>query len=173
MEQQLESATASPNQVTTVDDLQTLGKNIVAQIEAGDKAKARAQDHYKAAGLQLIKAKQRVGRNFRAFLKEHCNRLGKSRAYELIKIAEGETTTKEVRAKTNERTKRHRAKKATEAKATEAKAASAKVSATQRTPSKKALAEFMFAVDTWLPKMDADTRKKALAYVQAKVQTGR
>jgi hypothetical protein len=190
MEQQnveRESATASSNQVTVVDDLQILGKDIVARIEAGDTAKAKADDHYKAAGLQLIEAQKLVGKKFQAFLKDHCNRLRKSRAYELIKIAKGKTTTQEVRAKTNERTKRHRAKaaqakKATETKATETKAVSAKIlSATQRTqsekalpsPSEQALEEFKFAVDTWLPKMDAAAKKKALAYIQAQVEGGR
>ena len=155
-----------------IEELQTLGEEIVARIDAGDKAKGRAADMYLSAGLHLLKAKERVGRNFRAFLKDHCNGLEKTRAYELMKIAKGDTTTEEVRAKTNARTQRHRAKAAEAKKATKTKTASSKVSATQRTlsQSEKAWSELKYSIDHWLPKMDATTKQKVLAYVTAKVR---
>jgi hypothetical protein len=155
------------------DDLERLGKNILARIAAGDKAKTKADERYLSAGLQLIEAKSRVT-NFEAFLAEHCNGLSHSRAYELIGIAGGRTTTEEVRAKTNERKKRHRTKTAAKSMTTAVKAS---VSVPERTPKKtqasvsqNALTEFKFAVDQWMSKMDAATKQKALDYATEKAR---
>jgi hypothetical protein len=65
---------------------------------AGDKA----EEHYKAAGIHLSEAKERVahtkGQTWPAFLIKHCQ-IGLSRADELISIADGRTSLAEVRAK--------------------------------------------------------------------------
>jgi len=152
-----------------VEDLDKLGKEIVSRIERGDKAKSKSDEHYQAAGLQLIEAKERVP-NFEAFLKEHCPNLSRSRAYELIDIAQGKG--EEVRAKTRKRTQRHRAK-AAQAKSELQQAEP--VSATQRTTSKRsgpewALREFKAATDTYVPIMDAPTKQLALDYVTNKIE---
>src|SRR4051794_37091205 len=68
--------------------LESLGRDIVARIKAGEAAAARSEAMYVSAGLQLIEAKRRVP-NFTAFLRKHCKGLSRSRAYELIDIAEG------------------------------------------------------------------------------------
>lgn len=66
---------------------------------------------YLSAGLYLKEAKQRVlktrGMTFEKFLKDHCP-IGRSRAYEVIAIADGTKTVEEVREATNERKKKHR-----------------------------------------------------------------
>lgn len=94
--------------MTALVPLDTLGAEIRARLEAGDKALGRAEDHYLAAGLQLVGARRRVeadGRSFRDFLAEH--QIGKSRAYDLIAVAEGKKTFAGIRAKTAERVARH------------------------------------------------------------------
>ena len=47
--------------------LEALGRDIVARIEAGDKARGRADEMYKSAGLQLKEARAR-GPDFSVFL---------------------------------------------------------------------------------------------------------
>lgn len=88
--------------------LDTLGAEIRSRLEAGDKAIGKAEDHYLAAGLRLVEARQRVeagGGSFREFLAEHC--IGKSRAYDVMAVAEGKKTFAGIRAKTAERVARH------------------------------------------------------------------
>lgn len=94
--------------------LDTLGGTIKAHIAAGDKASGKAEEHYKAAGLLLLEAKQRLplespGTKWTAYLVGTC-RLQTSRAYELIAIAEGRTSVAEVQANGRERAARHAAK---------------------------------------------------------------
>jgi hypothetical protein len=89
--------------------LETLGRDIVARIEAGDKSTDRADQLYKSAGLQLIEARSGVP-DFSAFLRDHCNGLSRSRAYELIAIADGKA--EEVRSKNRSRDRRRRKKAA-------------------------------------------------------------
>jgi hypothetical protein len=94
--------------------LDTLGGTIKAHIAAGDKATGKAEEHYKAAGLLLLEAKQRLplespGITWSAFLVGTC-KIGTSRAYELIAIAEDRTSVAEVQAKGRERAARHAAK---------------------------------------------------------------
>src|SRR5215472_3248827 len=85
------------DQTAVSTPIEMLGKEILARIEAGEKAKSKSDEHFKSAGLQLIEAKRRVS-DFSAFLREHCNGLSRSRAYELIAIGEGKID--EVRTKT-------------------------------------------------------------------------
>src|SRR4051794_17060014 len=87
---------------TSLLPLDTLGGTIKAHIAAGDKATDKAEEHYKAAGLHLSEAKERVSRTkgltWPAFLGKHCE-IGRRRADELIAIADGRTSLTEVRAR--------------------------------------------------------------------------
>jgi hypothetical protein len=96
--------------VPASQSLEHLGAEIMARIAAGDHAKAKAHDHYLAAGLRLLEARGRVT-DFNAFLKQHCPNLKRTRAYQLMSIAGGKTTVETERAKTAERMRKHRAAK--------------------------------------------------------------
>jgi hypothetical protein len=144
-----------PQDVTL--ELAELGEEIVADIAAGDAEKEEAERHYRCAGLNLVEAKKQAP-NFEVFLDQHG--IGKSRAYELIAIAEGRTTAKDIREKANARKKRHRKKTAT------TKPPVPKVSVPERTEQEPQDAEwtwrqFKGAVD----KMDAATKIKARDYI--------
>ena len=134
--------------------LEALGRSIVARVERGDKAKDRADQMYRSAGLQLIEAKSRAP-NFSAFLRDHCNGLSRSRAYELIAIAEGKA--EEVRSQNRERDRRRRAKAAG---VREPRTHGAAMS-----DSEQALAKIKDVVDKCFPKMDYAAKQEAAAYV--------
>ncbi|GHE49985.1 hypothetical protein GCM10019059_06570 [Camelimonas fluminis] len=90
--------------------IDTLGQEIKARIEAGDKAMGKAEDHYLAAGLQLAEARRRVagdGGSFRAFLDNHG--IGRSRAYDILAVTDGRKTFDGIRAKAAERAAKHAA----------------------------------------------------------------
>ena len=104
--------------VQTTDPTTALGQEILGLIRAGDEAEAAdeastktADEKYKAAGSKLIEA-QKQEKNFEAFLAalKKQGGLSRSRAYELMSIARGETTLEEVRAKNRERKARQRRK---------------------------------------------------------------
>lgn len=99
----------SETAVATTDlPLDILAATIRARIEAGDKSAEKAADHYRAAGLQLMEAKKRMaetGGKFADFVYE-CG-IGRSRAYELIGIANGTKTVAGIRATVAERVARH------------------------------------------------------------------
>ena len=151
-----ESTSQAEASCTAVPSIEELGKQIVVLVEAGDKAKSQSNDRFTSAGLMLIEAKSRVP-NFKAFLRDHCNGLSRSRAYELIDMALGKR--EKVRAETNERKQRYRARVRS---GTDTKTASV-----LPTSASGALAAFKTAVNTWLPKMDEATRHEALAFVNA------
>ena len=73
---------------------------IKEHIAKGDQAKAKSEQHYISAGqhLKTLKA-QHAGRwaEWEALLKERCG-IGKSRASELMRIADGRKTLEEVRS---------------------------------------------------------------------------
>jgi hypothetical protein len=141
---------------TAVPSIEGLGMQIVALVEAGAKAKSESIDKFTRAGLLLIKAKSRVA-NFTAFVRDHCNGLSRSRAYELIDMALGKRET--VRAKTNERKRRYRARVRS---GTDAETASV-----LPTSASTALATFKSALNICFAKMDEATRKEALAFANA------
>jgi hypothetical protein len=94
--------------------LATLSGLVKASLAAGDKAFDKAEQHFKAAGLYLIEARERLpieqpGKRFTAYIVGEC-RMQTSRAYELIAIAEGRLTLEEIRAKKNESSKAAHAK---------------------------------------------------------------
>jgi hypothetical protein len=99
---------------TSLLPLSTLAGTIKAHIAAGDKAVGKAEEHYKAAGIHLLEAKERVKRTanltWPAFLVSQCS-IQRSRADELIAIAEGKKTLAEVRAASAARVREHAARK--------------------------------------------------------------
>jgi hypothetical protein len=106
---------------TSLVPLDTLAATIKVRIEKGDKATSDADGHYLAAGMHLREAKERLpverpGLMFTGFIRNVC-RMGTSRAYELIAIAEGRLTLEEIRAKKNESSKAAHAKTREAAKA--------------------------------------------------------
>lgn len=92
----------------------TLGAQIKAHVEAGDKAFDKAEQHYKAAGLHLIEAKQRLEETkemkWNAFLFSHA-RLSWDTAKRYMLIADGTKTLEQLREENKEAVSKHRAKK--------------------------------------------------------------
>jgi hypothetical protein len=88
-----------------------LVKTIKAHIAKGDHAKDKAEQHYISAGqhLKTLKANHAGSWDeWEALLKEKIG-IGKSRASELMQIADGRRTIEQVRGATGERTARTRA----------------------------------------------------------------
>jgi hypothetical protein len=96
---------------TSLLPLSTLADTIKAHIAAGDKAFDKSEQHYKSAGIHLKEAKDKVSRRadltWQGFLFGQCG-LKRSRADELIAIADGRKTLEEVRAGNRERDSRRR-----------------------------------------------------------------
>ena len=86
----------------------TLVRRIKALIEKGDRATEKAEQFYKSAGIHIKEIKEQ-SEDWETIIREQCG-LGRSRAYELMAIADGRTTLEKVRASTNDRKKVHRAK---------------------------------------------------------------
>jgi hypothetical protein len=86
--------------VTSQLPLETLAATIKAHVARGDASIEKAEQHYKAAGIHLMEAKERVMRRkditWPAFLLQHCG-VRRSRADELIAIANGRTSLAEIR----------------------------------------------------------------------------
>src|SRR5262249_50182255 len=87
-----------------------LVRAIKAHIDKGDKAKEKAEQHYISAGLHLKTLKaDHTGNwtNWEKLLKTKIG-IGKTRASELMQIADGRKTVEEVRAVTSKRTRKSR-----------------------------------------------------------------
>ncbi|MQB00227.1 MAG: hypothetical protein GEU78_08035 [Actinobacteria bacterium] len=95
--------------------LDTLGKQIAANVTKGDQYADKAEQFYKAAGLYLIEAKERVKKTnaltWSQFLRINCSDLSRQRAHEYIQIADGRTTLAAMRATKNESVQQSRAQK--------------------------------------------------------------
>lgn len=85
--------------------LPQLAQQIDGHHTAAERQLQKAEDHYKSAGLYLIEARRRIQsgetkdfKTFSAFCVGGC-RVGKSRAYEMIAIAEERTSLEEIREK--------------------------------------------------------------------------
>jgi hypothetical protein len=143
--------------------LEVLGKQILARIEAGDKSAERASQMYISAGLNLIEAKRLVP-NFKNFLRDHCNNLSRSRAYELIRIANG--NSEEVRSNNRTRDRRRR-EKAAGVRGSRTPSSSVKKPEPPKSQAQRALAEFKVAVDIWFAKMDDSAKREAVEYAIA------
>jgi len=95
--------------------LEQLGTFAHGHYKAGEKARDRAEQQMISAGLYLKEAKDRLDlrknpnapMNFAQFLLHHCP-IGKSRAYEVISIADGRKTLEEVQQATTERSQKMR-----------------------------------------------------------------
>jgi hypothetical protein len=83
---------------------------IKAQIEKGDKASEKAEQFYKAAGLHLKELQNRKpdGVKWEKYVKDQCG-IGKTRAWQLIQLADGRTTLDKARTETRERMRGFRA----------------------------------------------------------------
>ena len=90
-----------------------LGSTIKAHLTTAEKYMGKSEEHFKAAGLHLIEAKNRIALGeydgkFGKFLTLECNSLSSSRAYELISIANGTKTVEAIREATAFRTSQSR-----------------------------------------------------------------
>lgn len=98
------------DEVTSQLPLETLALTIKAHVQRGDASIEKAEQHYKAAGIHLMEAKERVMRRrdmtWPNFLLQHCS-IRRRRADELISIANGSTSLAELRAATADRVRRH------------------------------------------------------------------
>lgn len=104
------------------DPIDVLAKAAHAEIKEAerhqkeaDRHQAEADERFAAAGRKLKEAKDRLqagemAMTWTEFLLKYCP-ISKSRAYELIAIAEGRTTAEEVREKVRARKQAHRARK--------------------------------------------------------------
>ena len=145
-----------------IDDLdlteERLGKAIMTNYEAGQTAGKQAMERLMAAGRQLIEAKSRCF-NFTNFLRDHCNGLSRSYAYDLIAIANGKID--KVRANSKARKQRHHLRQ---------RIATAKASVRSGTDTKSATRRLSVleeeAVDVLFPIMDPETRQRAKSYVK-------
>jgi hypothetical protein len=132
----------------------------MTNYEAGQVAGRQAVERFVVAGRQLMAAKFQ-GLNFTDFVRDRCNGLSRSRAYELIAIANGKVD--EVRANSNARKRRHRLAQRVAA------AKDCVRSGTDTKSAKRTLSvfeEFKEAVDVLFPIMDADTCQRAKSYVK-------
>jgi hypothetical protein len=91
----------------------TLTRRIKALIEKGDRAAEKAEQFYKAAGIHIKEIKRRQPEHWETVVREKCD-LGRSRAYELMAIADGKTTLEKVRERSNTSSRVSHAKKSAE-----------------------------------------------------------
>ena len=104
--------------IVTIDDATAvLLKRIKAHAEKGDRARAlenqhraKAEQHDTSIGLLLTQLKGMHPDNWEFLAREHAG-VGRSRAYELIAIADGRADANEQRAKNAEANRRLRARK--------------------------------------------------------------
>jgi hypothetical protein len=87
----------------------TLARRVKVLIEKGDKAAEKAEQFYKAAGIHIKEIKEQSD-DWETIVREQCG-LGRSRAYELMAIADGKTTLEKVRDRSNRSSKISHAKK--------------------------------------------------------------
>jgi hypothetical protein len=94
----------------TAIPLEALGKDIREKIAAADGKVGTTADMLAEAARMLLEAKTRIAETrettFKAFLQQ--NGIGRSRAFELLAIAEGKKTIVGMRAASAERQARHR-----------------------------------------------------------------
>jgi hypothetical protein len=95
----------------TPAEIQRLTKEIRVLVEKGDHAKEKSRQFYLAAGLHLktLKAHSASTNAWVQLVKKKCD-LGRSRAFELLALADGRTTVEKVRADANKRKVKHRAR---------------------------------------------------------------
>jgi multidrug resistance efflux pump len=100
---------------TALIAIDAVGREIKVRVEAGDKAMDKAEQHYIAAGIQLLEAHKRLRETremrWSAFLFSHA-RLSEDQARRYMMLANGDTTLDEIRetARNNMRASRARVK---------------------------------------------------------------
>jgi hypothetical protein len=97
-------------------DVDTLCRRIKATIDKGNKykeqiehARKKANDFFISAGIQIKELKGQCAdeKEWLSLLKKHCA-IGRSRAFELMKVANGGTTLEELRAEKADQVRRTR-----------------------------------------------------------------
>ena len=174
---------------TTTDPTKTLLAKINAAVAAANVAEQTAEtarvelvSKSKAVGLLLLEAKQLHPKvkEFEAFLKR-VDGLGRSRAYDLMRLAGGRVTDDELKQDARERQQKSRAKKKLPKPApapalrkrephkdsvtvTEIPASAREERKTDSADalSARALGEFCYACQSYFPKMTESDRQKAL-----------
>jgi hypothetical protein len=90
-----------------------LGKRLGVHLDKARQCEEKAAQHCTAAGQLLLEAQKLCNEDgFTVFKKKFCPNLGRSRAYELLAIANGKKSIEGTKAGTRERVARHRASKA-------------------------------------------------------------
>jgi hypothetical protein len=87
-----------------------LCREIKVLVEKAVCAVEKAQQFYTAAGQQIKALQKLFPDNWETLIKEHCG-IGRSRAYEIVAIADGRSSIEEVRAGNAQRQKISREKK--------------------------------------------------------------
>ena len=92
--------------------VQDLGKRIAEHYDKLVKCEGEVEQHKIAIRQMLTQVEEACDKGgFTAFRERFCPKLGKTRAHELLQIASGKKTIKDVRAATAGRMKKHRAAK--------------------------------------------------------------
>jgi hypothetical protein len=86
-----------------------LARRARALIEKADNAAEKAEQFYKSAGLTIKEIKDKFPKQWEAIVRDEIH-IGRSRAYELMLIADGKATLATIRQRTNERQKALKAK---------------------------------------------------------------
>jgi hypothetical protein len=122
-------------------ELEDLGELIAVHLEKSRKYDDKADQHRATAGRYLAQAKDLCDEGgFEAFREKVCPDLGRSRAYELLAIANNKKSVSELRASTRERVARHRANKTESVTVTDSKTDAATTEdATKSAEERKAL----------------------------------
>jgi hypothetical protein len=87
----------------------TLARRVKALIGKGNRAAEKAEQFYKAAGIHIKEIKEQ-SEDWETIVRKRCG-LRRSRAYELMAIADGKTTLEKVRDRSNRSSKISHAKK--------------------------------------------------------------
>jgi hypothetical protein len=122
-------------------ELEDLGELIAVHLEKSRKYDDKADQHRATAGRYLAQAKDLCDEGgFEVFREKVCPDLGRSRAYELLAIANNKKSVSELRASTRERVARHRANKTESVTVTDSKTEAATTEdATKSAEERKAL----------------------------------
>src|SRR5262249_24599683 len=87
----------------------TLARRVKALVEKGDRAAEKAEQFYKSAGIHIKEIKEQ-SEDWETIVRDKCG-VGRSRAYELMAIADGKTTLEKIRDRSNRSSKISHAKK--------------------------------------------------------------
>ena len=88
---------------TALVPLETLGKEIVARVEKGRQYQDKAAEMFVSAGEMLVELRDRANKDklkggFKVAIAKYCKGLSRSRAYEILAVADGTKTIGQVRS---------------------------------------------------------------------------